>query len=98
VPGDGVRFRDSATGAGRHGLPVEALTHGRIAAAGLDVFAKEPPDQDNPLLQMDNVVVTPHNGGGTVDTMKRIVGHAFANILRVERGEPLPAADRVKGT
>lgn len=46
---------------------------------------------------MDNVVVTPHNGGGTVDTMKRIVGHAFDNILRVERGEPLPEADRVKG-
>jgi hypothetical protein len=29
--------------------------------------------------------------------MKRIVGHAFDNILRVERGEPLPEADRVKG-
>ncbi len=75
---------------------IEALRKGTIAAAGLDVFAKEPPDQDNPLLQMDNVVVTPHNGGGTVDTMKRIVGHAFSNILKVERGEPLPEADLVK--
>ena len=62
------------------------------------IFAKEPPDPDNPLLRMDNVVVIPHNGGGTVDTMKRIIGHSFANILKVERGEPLPAADRVKGT
>ena len=77
---------------------IAALQHGTIAAAGLDVFAKEPPDRDNPLLQMDNVVVTPHNGGGTVDTMKRIIGHAFDNILKVERGEPLPEADRVKGT
>jgi phosphoglycerate dehydrogenase-like enzyme len=77
---------------------IAALQNGRIAAAGLDVFAKEPPDRDNPLLQMDNVVVTPHNGGGTVDTMKRIIGHAFGNILKVERGEPLPKADRVKGT
>ena len=76
---------------------IAALQRGTIAAAGLDVFAKEPPDRDNPLLQMDNVVVTPHNGGGTVDTMKRIIGHAFANILKVERGEPLPEADRVKG-
>ena len=75
---------------------IEALQKGTIAGAGLDVFAQEPPDRDNPLLRMDNVVVTPHNGGGTVDTMKRIVGHAFANILRVERGESLPAADRVK--
>jgi phosphoglycerate dehydrogenase-like enzyme len=77
---------------------IEALQKGTIAGAGLDVFAKEPPDRDNPLLQMDNVVVTPHYGAGTVDTMKRIVGHAFDNILRVERGEPLPEADRVKGT
>jgi phosphoglycerate dehydrogenase-like enzyme len=77
---------------------IAALQQGTIAGAGLDVFAKEPPDRDNPLLRMDNVVVTPHNGGGTVDTMQRIIGHAFANILRFERGEPLPPADRVKGT
>ena len=76
---------------------IEALRNGTIAAAGLDVFAKEPPDRDNPLLQMENVVATPHNGGGTVDTMIRIFGHAFDNILRVERGEPLPEADRVRG-
>ena len=77
---------------------IAALQEGTIAAAGLDVFAKEPPDRDNPLLRMDNVVVTPHNGGGTLDTMKRIIGHAFDNVLRVERGEPLPEADRVQGT
>lgn len=75
---------------------IEALRNKTIAGAGLDVFAQEPPDRDNPLLTMDNVVVTPHNGGGTVDTMKRIVGHSFDNILRLERGEPLPEADRVK--
>jgi D-3-phosphoglycerate dehydrogenase len=75
---------------------IEALQNGTIAAAGLDVFAKEPPDRDNALLQMDNVVVTPHNGGGTVDTMKRIIRHAFDNVLRIERGEPLPEIDRVK--
>ena len=75
---------------------IDALRAKTIASAGLDVFAKEPPDRDNPLLTMDNVVVTPHNGGGTVDTMKRIIGHGFDNIMRVERGEPLPEADRVK--
>ncbi|MDI6809550.1 MAG: 2-hydroxyacid dehydrogenase [Candidatus Eisenbacteria bacterium] len=77
---------------------IEALQKKTIAGAGLDVFAKEPPDPDNPLLRMDNVVVTPHNGGGTVDTAKRIVSHAFDNIMRVERGEPLPEADRVRST
>ena len=75
---------------------IEALQKKTIASAGLDVFAKEPPDRDNPLLLMDNVVVMPHNGGGTVDTMKRIVGHSFANIMRAERGEPLPPADIIK--
>jgi phosphoglycerate dehydrogenase-like enzyme len=75
---------------------IEALQKRTIAGAGLDVFAQEPPDRHNPLLRMDNVVVTPHNGGGTVDTMKRIVGHAFENIMRVERGEPLPEGDRIK--
>ncbi len=75
---------------------IEALRSKTIAGAGLDVFAQEPPERDNPLLQMDNVVVTPHNGGGTVDTMKRIVGHSFDNILRLERGESLPDVDRVK--
>ena len=39
---------------------IRALEEGRIAAAGLDVLAKEPPDPENPLLHMDNVVLTPH--------------------------------------
>lgn len=73
-----------------------ALKKGAIAGAGLDVFSQEPPEADNPLLHMDNVVVTPHNGGGTVDTMRRMFKHVFANIMRVERGEPLPEADVVR--
>ena len=39
---------------------IRALEEGRIAAAGLDVLADEPPDPENPLLHMDNVVLTPH--------------------------------------
>ncbi len=46
---------------------VEALTEGRLAGAGLDVFADEP-NVPEALLTMDNVVVLPHVGSGTVQT------------------------------
>jgi D-3-phosphoglycerate dehydrogenase len=39
---------------------IKALQEGWIAAAGLDVFEQEPPDPENPLLHMDNVILTPH--------------------------------------
>ena len=44
---------------------VRALREGRIAGAGLDVLEHEPPDKSNPLLQMDNVVVTGHSAAST---------------------------------
>jgi len=65
----------------------KALKEKRIAAAGLDAFEKEPPDPDNPLLYLDNVLVTPHTGGGGFDTLKRIYELAFENMQRVLRGE-----------
>ena len=44
---------------------VAALTEGQIAAAGLDVTEQEPTPPDNPLLKLDNVVITPHIAGYT---------------------------------
>jgi len=67
---------------------IEALSSGTIAAAGLDVFEKEPLDPDNPLLRMDNVVVTPHMAGTTWDTWARRAKFGFENMKRVSGGEP----------
>ena len=65
---------------------IDALREGRIAA-GLDVFEKEPIDQDNPLLSMDNVVVTPHSAGTTWDTWFRRAEFAYENMQGVWNGD-----------
>ena len=44
---------------------IRALQSGEIAGAGLDVFEQEPTPADNPLLKMDNVIVTPHSAGSS---------------------------------
>ena len=76
---------------------VEALSEGRIAGAGLDVFEREPVDPGNPLLKMDNVVVTPHSAGTTWDTWARRARFAYDNIERVWRGEaPLAVVNGVE--
>ncbi|HTX01379.1 MAG TPA: NAD(P)-dependent oxidoreductase [Acidimicrobiales bacterium] len=66
---------------------VAALRAGTIAGAGLDVFAVEPLPTDDPLLSMDNVVVTPHVAGSTYGTSRRRGGAAAENVLRAARGE-----------
>ena len=68
---------------------VEALASRRIAAAGLDVFAHEPVEADNPLLQLDNVVVTPHVVWYTRDTMRRYLAEAIDNCRRLRDGQDL---------
>jgi len=65
----------------------QALTNGQIAGAGLDVFAVEPPGDDNPLLHLDNVVATPHIAAGTCDALTNKMRAAFANMQRVAQGQ-----------
>ncbi len=66
----------------------EALQQKRIAGAGLDVFEKEPVDPDNPLLKLENVVVSPHSAGTTWDTWFRRADFAYQNMKRVWEGQP----------
>ena len=68
---------------------VAALRSGRLAAAGLDVFASEPVTADNPLLRLDNVVVTPHVVWYTQDTMRRYLVEAIDNCRRLRDGQDL---------
>jgi phosphogluconate 2-dehydrogenase len=58
---------------------VEALQAHKIAGAGLDVFVQEPVPYDHPHLQLDNVVLTPHIGGGRGGAHERQPRMVFAN-------------------
>jgi len=69
-----------------------ALQERRIAGAALDVLEQEPPEPNNPLLQLENVLFTPHTAGVTRDTWPRRGKFIFENLQRVWQGEaPLAA-------
>ena len=59
---------------------LDALSQQRIAGAGLDVFHEEPVRADDPLLQLPNVVLTPHNAGSTPEVIDRGLHQAVENI------------------
>ena len=64
------------------------LSAGKIFGAGLDVFDQEPPPSNNPLFNLDNVVLTAHFAGPTWDNHVARFRNAFDNVQRVARGEP----------
>ncbi|NUQ71848.1 MAG: D-glycerate dehydrogenase [Chthonomonadales bacterium] len=68
----------------------KALVEGTIAAAGLDVFEHEPLSANDPLTQLDNVVLLPHIGSASIATRTRMAVIAAENLVAGLRGEPLP--------
>ena len=68
----------------------DALAAKRIAGAGLDVWAKEPPPPDHPLLRFDNVLVSPHTAGVTVETRANMARIAAAQVLDALDGKRPP--------
>lgn len=78
---------------------VEALKTGKIAAAGIDVFEKEPVTSSNPLMGLDNVIVSPHIAGGTRDAQVARAKFMFGNIKNLLEGKPLDSclnADKIR--
>lgn len=94
---DGVVIVNAARG----GLIVEdalvdALTSGKVRAAGLDVFDSEP-CTDSPLFELENTVVTPHLGASTSEAQDRAGTDVARSVLLALRGEFVPDAVNVTG-
>ena len=64
-----------------------ALVDGQIAGAGLDVLEQEPTPTDNPLFDLENVLITPHLAGTSEETNQRAADFAYGNIARVLSGQ-----------
>jgi D-3-phosphoglycerate dehydrogenase / 2-oxoglutarate reductase len=68
----------------------DALVHGTIAGAGIDVFHDEPPDPSHPLLSLDNVIASPHTAGITVEATRDIALATTEQWLTIFAGKVPP--------
>ena len=66
---------------------IRALEEGRIAGAGLDVMEKEPPDPDNPLLKMENVILSPHVAFYSEESIRELKRRAAESVSAVLLGD-----------
>ena len=87
----GTIFINTARGFIHHeGALADALGSGHLAGAGLDVWDKEPPPPDHPLLTFDNVLASPHTGGVTVESRDNIARIAAEQMLEILDGHRPP--------
>ncbi len=87
---DGVMLINTARGA----LVVEedlaeALENKKIAAAASDVMTKEPPDNNNPLIKAENMIITPHIAWAPKESRERLMNIAVDNLERFLEGNPV---------
>ena len=68
---------------------IKALQENKIAGAGLDVQEVEPPALDNPLYDMENVILTPHMGWKGLETRQRLISILADNIKAFLDGNPI---------
>jgi D-3-phosphoglycerate dehydrogenase len=66
---------------------IQALKEGLISGAGLDVLEKEPPEPQNPLLKMDNVILSPHVSFYSVESISELKRRTAENVSAVLLGK-----------
>ena len=65
----------------------QALRKHVIAGAALDVFEQEPPEEGNPLFELENIILSPHNAGDTYEAKQRCSKKAAENLILALKGE-----------
>ncbi len=83
---DGVLINTARGGVVDESALVSALESNTIGGAALDTFSSEPLDQSNPLCGLDNVLMTPHLGGATIEALERMSRVAAENVRTVFAG------------
>jgi len=92
---DAILINASRGGVVNEAALVRALQTNQIAGAGLDVFSTEPVPADNPLLKLENVILTPHTAALTKECVTRMATEAAKCVLDVFAGrEPQNVANR----
>ena len=74
----------------------DALNHGQIAGAGLDVLDAEPPAAGNPLFAAKNCYITPHIAWATLESRQRLLDLAVENVAEFLAGRPRNVVNGVR--